>query len=432
LQVFILGAIENEPDLNSRLIKLFESVHLDIGTNEISPPHFKSVPVHYPFTEKRPAKEILSTEGVLKFSWPLKHFEYIPSVVLFCVPVGVDWSATEWIRRELAMQEKFSKLKTTLSTREVKVIVLMFKVDAGAMGKEVLDDRVSSFKRHAQADSKSFVYFHQHEPVSDNATVRRLYKTIRESSFSYYAGNIERFKTIEKIIGEKGKGAIEHMLLARYSFKIAFLNEFQDQTNYSLRFYRQCYHNLTVALESIDECLYEQVKAVGEIAYFKICRLLLLQRNIEEACQQFRNHLLLFTKLYSKHPWVHSTCVANQFLVFCQLLDRFGVSDILPYADRSFYYQNAARFTMDRMNHFTRSRKNVSPLFDTNETPSVVSYDAVSPSHRVAVTATVATIIAIRASVRWCSGMRSWGAGNCASTAVACFVRPSLSAACHS
>jgi hypothetical protein len=371
-----LGAVDNEPDLHGRLIKLFESVHVDIGTNEISPLHFKSVPVDYPFTEKKPAKENLSAEGVLKFSWPLKHYEQIPSVVLFCVSFGVDWSAAEWTRRELAMQEKFSKLKATLSTRDVKVIVLMFKVGAGAMEKEVLDERISSFKRHAQTDSKSFLYFHQHELVSDNTTVRRLYKTIREGSFSYYAGNIKRFKSIEKTIGDKGKGPIEHMLLARYSFKIGFLNEFQGQMNYSLRFYRQCYQNLAISLESIDESLYEQIKAVGEIAHFKTCRLLLLQKNIEEACQQFRNHLLLFTKLYSMYPWVHSTWLANQYLVFCQLIDRFSVSDTLPYADRSFYYQNAARFTMDRMNHFTRSRKNVSSLFDINESPTAISVDS--------------------------------------------------------
>eukprot|EP01040_Poterioochromonas_malhamensis_P024915 gene24915-30953_t len=126
--VFVLGAVDNEPDIHSRLIKLFETVHSEIGTNEISPLHFKSVSADYTFAEKKPGKEIPSVEGILKFSWPLKHYDQIPSVVLFCVPFGVDWSAAEWTRRELTMQEKYAKLKATRATREVKVIVLMFKV----------------------------------------------------------------------------------------------------------------------------------------------------------------------------------------------------------------------------------------------------------------------------------------------------------------
>lgn len=372
----MLGAVDNEPDIHSRLIKLFETVHSEIGTNEISPLHFKSVPADYSFAEKKPGKEIPSVEGILKFSWPLKHYDQIPSVVLFCVPFGVDWSSAEWTRRELAMQEKYSKLKATLATREVKLIVVMLKVGVGSLEKEMLDERISSFKRHAQTDSKTFLFFSLHELVSDNTSIRRLYKTIREGSFAYYASNIKRFKTLEKAVGDRFKGSLEQMLLARYSFKVAFLNEFQGQMNYSLRFYRQCYNHLAASLETIDEELYEQVKAVGEIAHFKTCRLLLLQKSIDEACQQFRNHILIFTKLYSKHPWRHSAWVAEQFLVFCQLLDRFSVSDALPFADRSYYYQNAARFTIDRARNYQRSHKDVSSQFDTSDEVQSLQTDA--------------------------------------------------------
>lgn len=369
----MLGVVDNEPDIHNRVIKLLENVHQEIGTNEVSPLFFKSVSQDYLFVEKTPQKEVLSVEGVLKFNWPSKHFDLLPSVVLFCVPFGVDWSANEWSKRELAIQDRFTRLKSVMATREVKVIVIMIKVGSGVMDKDVLDERVSAFKRHAQTDSKTFTFFSLNDLVVENSTVRRLYKTIREGSFAYYASNIKRLKQVEKSVGDRYKGWLEQMLLARYDFKIAFFNEFQGQQNYSLRYYRQCYNNLAASLETIDEEMYDQVKIVAEIAHFKLCRLLLLQKNVEDAFQQFRNHIFIFAKLYSKYPWKHAAWVSDQFVVFCQLLDQFNVSDGLPYGDRSYYHQNAARFTIERASHFARARKDCSALYTGDETVSLLT-----------------------------------------------------------
>jgi hypothetical protein len=348
-----------------------------LGTNELLPLQFKSVSVDYPFPSKTPAKDVMSVEGIIKFNWPTKHFELVPSVVLYCVPFGVDWSAGEWSKRELAIFERFSRLKSTLGTRDIKVIMIMIKIGVGVLEKDALDDRVSAFKRHAQTDSKSFVFFSLNELTSDNSVIRRLFKTIREGSFSYYAANIKRFKISEKSIPERFKGCLEQMLTARYDFKIAFFNEFQGQSNYTLRYYRQCYNSLSASLETIDEEMYDQVKVVAEIAHFKICKILFAQKNAEEAFQQFRNHILIYTKLYSKYAWKHCSWVSDQFIVFCQLLDRYSISESFAFADRAYFYQNAAKFTVDRYQCYLKSRKDVSTLFSASD-EVVSSVDPVS------------------------------------------------------
>ncbi len=225
------------------------------------------------------------------------------------------------------------------------------------MEKDVLDERISSLKRHLQVDSKSFACVSVAELAPENSYMKKISKSVRESSFAYYTGRIKQLKGVLKSISEKYKpGAVESMLHARYNFKIAFFYEFQGQAAQSLKYYRQCYQALSLSIETIDEELFEQVKTVAEMAHFKIGHMLLYATSVIEAFQQFKTHMTRFSKLYSEHPWKHYAWVSDQYVVFAQLLELYAVNDSLPDADRAYYYHNAARFSQKRQLSFEKMR----------------------------------------------------------------------------
>jgi hypothetical protein len=51
----------------------------------------------------------------------------LPSVVLFTTTFCVDWSSSEWLRREAALQERFLSLRSSLGYREAKIIIVAIK-----------------------------------------------------------------------------------------------------------------------------------------------------------------------------------------------------------------------------------------------------------------------------------------------------------------
>ncbi len=360
LQIFLIGSVENEPDIHTKIIRVIETNIRDTDNKDQPVILFRSVTADYNFPEKKPQKEHLSTEGILKHNWPSKHFELIPSVVILAVSFSVDWGATEWQRREYIIHDKYNRLKAILSPRDIKIVVVAIRIGVGSIEKDVVDERISSLKRHLPLDSKSFVFLSPSEVTADNVYMKKISKSIRESSSLFYSTRIKQLKTVQKSITEKQyKGAVESILHARYNFKIAFYYEFQGQAGQSLRYYRMCYEALALSVETVDEELFEQVKTVAEMAHFKICNMLLYATSVIEAFQQFRTHMTRFSKLYSEHPWKHYAWVSDQYVVFAQLLELYAVNDSLPDADRAYYYHNAARYSQKRQMSFEKMRKEI-------------------------------------------------------------------------
>ena len=64
------GQVETEPDIHDRLIRVFQNSYKDIDSKEQSTVNFKSVATEQAIPEKKPPKEILSTEGILKYIRP--------------------------------------------------------------------------------------------------------------------------------------------------------------------------------------------------------------------------------------------------------------------------------------------------------------------------------------------------------------------------
>ena len=346
------------PDVHQKFIKAYEVLLKDPADTKdsIFQLQFRSVPLDFSFLEKKPPKDYFSIEGILKENWISKYYDNIPSVLVYFIPFNGDWSVSEWTRRESLYSDKFLSLKALLSPREIKIVTIMVKIGSGALDKEVLDERLSTYKRHVQIDSKYFFFFNSSDFLSDAMTIKRVCKYLREFSNTFYLATIKRFKSLEKSVSEKHKGMIENMLLARLNFKIAFLNEFQGHFNYSLKHYRQAYSALSSGLDDLDDEMFDQFKYLSEIIHFKICNILFSNDSLEECFQQFKTHISVFGRTVSSNKtiiWRHYMWTANQYLVFSQLLDLYAINEnLFPFAERSFYYQNAARYTLLRLKAF--------------------------------------------------------------------------------
>lgn len=120
----------------------------------------------------------------------------------------------------------------------------------------------------------------------------------------------------------------------RYSFKVAWLYEFQGHNEKASRHYRIAYNALSalscVGVKSLsapspfppefgDPC--GQVKGVADYANFKICRLALQHNRIREAATQIQTHLWHFRKVpASDAPHQHWGWLSRQHVVFAQLI----------------------------------------------------------------------------------------------------------------
>lgn len=357
-QVFLTGQVETEPDIHDRLIRVLQAGYKDADSKDPSTVNFKSVATEHALPEKKPLKDSVTTEGILKHNWPAKHFELVPSVLLFTVAFSVDWTLSEWVRKEQWIQDRYNRLKALTTPRDIKIMVLVIKVGAGSTDKDAMDERLNSLKKHLLLDSRTFHLLTSADISTNSATTKKVAKYVKDYSSTYYINIVKHLKALEKGVSEKHKGLDESILKARYNFKIAFFSEFQSQQQQSLRYYHQCYQALCSCADLASDDLLEQVKSVAEIVHFKICNIRLITNSIAASFDQFKAHMKKFVTGKSTNLWRHYAWVTDQYVVFAELLQHFSIIETmdLPDSFTGYYYQNAARFAQKRLASFEKAR----------------------------------------------------------------------------
>jgi len=174
--------------------------------------------------------------------------------------------------------------------------------------------------------------------------LKRVNKSIREHSSYYYSLSTRKVKVIDT---NTNRGIYDSLLTARYAFKIAQFNEFQGHKMQASKCYRQCCQTLMECLYNIDEEYMDQVKILADYANFKLCNNMLKNNMLKEAYVQFKSFVSIFMKAGNAYPWRHYAWLSDQYLMFAQLLDKYNITEGLE-ADKSYYYENAARFQSKR------------------------------------------------------------------------------------
>ena len=68
--------------------------------------------------------------GLLRDNWIHKHRELLPSTVILVTTFSVDWSSSEWMRREASFFDRYTRLKNSVAGRDVKIVLLPVRVGA--------------------------------------------------------------------------------------------------------------------------------------------------------------------------------------------------------------------------------------------------------------------------------------------------------------
>jgi len=388
--VFVLGTVDNEPDVHARLMKGIEGTLTEVDSSDVPPLDFRSLPPDHIFLEKKAMREAPSFEGVLKGNWMDKHRQQLPSVVVLLTPFCVDWSGSEWLRREGQLQEKYMNLRNVLGQRDARILIVAVKTGSGlgAVDKDVMDERIISLKRNLQLDNRTFTYMAPTDFTALSPPLRRLCKSMREYSTSYYQTQAKRvIRNMEQraVMASNPKSFQEGILTARHTLKVAYFSDFQGQRALALRYYRQSFQALVNAADNLgvdnnSSDLADQIKHVAELVNFKICTWLLRSNAIRDAAQQFKAHIATFKSNahYERHLWRHFAWLSEQYTVFAGLLERHCEGETSLDADKSLYYQNAAKYALKRQASFNRLRSDssalgFSPLNTSKTTPATAA-----------------------------------------------------------
>jgi hypothetical protein len=278
--------------------------------------------------------------------------ELVPSVVVMITNFCIDWPAGEWIRRESNAMEILSKLRNAVTPRDVKVILVAIKTGAGIIDRDVIEERTNSMKKHFQLDGKNFMVMTVADLNPLSPIIRRLSKTIHEFSSAYYSNQSRRLKNIERMVRPS-----DFILISRFNFKVAFFYEFQGQASRALRHYKQCYVALIDTMDHCEDEMLDQVKAVAEMVNFKICSNMLLTGVAKDASAQFRSHISHFSSAYSGRPWRHYAWIAEQYIIYADMLTRYNINSSFTDADKTYYYHNAALFSLKRQSSFATTKR---------------------------------------------------------------------------
>jgi hypothetical protein len=278
--------------------------------------------------------------------------ELVPSVVVMITNFCIDWPAGEWIRRESNAMEILSKLRNAVTPRDVKVILVAIKTGAGIIDRDVIEERTNSMKKHFQLDGKNFMVMSVADLNPLSPVIKRLSKTIHEFSSAYYSSQSRRLKNIERMVRPS-----DFILISRFNFKVAFFYEFQGQASRALRHYKQCYVALIDTMDHCEDEMLDQVKAVAEMVNFKICSNMLLTGVAKDASAQFRSHISHFSSAYSGRPWRHYAWIAEQYIIYADMLTRYNINSSFTDADKTYYYHNAALFSLKRQSSFATTKR---------------------------------------------------------------------------
>jgi len=241
-----------------------------------------------------------------------------------------------------------------------------------------MDERIISLKRHFQLDSKTFLLLNNSEINSQSAPLKRLNKSIREQACYYYSVLTRKVKIIDTNIN---RGIYDVLLTARYAFKTAQFNEFQGHKMQASKCYRQCCQTLMECLYNIDEEYMDQVKILADYANFKLCNNMLKNNLLKEAYIQFKSFISVFMKAGNMYPWRHYAWLSDQYLIFAQLLEKYNITEGFE-ADKSYYYENAARFQSKRLESWLSHLQKKNITANNSKTPSDILKDILDNKYK--------------------------------------------------
>lgn len=300
----------------------------------------------------------------------MKHRTRVPAVVaaLFSRE-HVYGDPAQWLQ----VCTNLDNLKTVIRGRNIKLVVVVVQ---STQTDDVNEDRLVTFRKRAEVETKCFFIFVRQDASELNRSLKRLGSIFGELSNTYYR---EEGRKIKIRIEKKNFNSIE--LNVRYNFKVAVYAEFRRDWVEALKFYESAYAALHEIINTPAEFLPIQrlveIKVVAEQLHFKVSTLLMHGGKGVEAIKWFRQHMAWYMQLIGppNTAFLHWEWVSRQCIVFAELLQAssLGTSILQPPTSGipgsvvteleqqpAYYYQLAAHYMRKRRNSFKFALDNMS------------------------------------------------------------------------
>jgi len=215
----------------------------------------------------RTSYEWFLPRGILKRNWMNKHLQLLPSVVVIFFSNPSLSSVSSIV----------GKVRMALTGRQTKLAVVLLQ--------DVVDqDTLTSVCTECSISSRAVFSLSPTSPQAITSVVQ-LEATLQELASNYYHGQIKTVKSHRDLLNK----ATHLQLLVRHAFKVGFMSELKGDLHSAYKSYTASYQLL---LESrLTEHNTAEIRTVGGIINYKICRLAFRLNLPRDAITQFRKHM---------------------------------------------------------------------------------------------------------------------------------------------
>lgn len=316
---------------------------------ERKPVLYKDVPADHLYpkcSEPRLSYDDYVPVGILKASWPTKHTEEIPSLVVFFF--DLDWNDPLWEERQTECASKVEVIRASLQGRGTEIVIVLLQTTPPMPVGET--SNLMSVRAAALCAACSLPRLNLFAlPFTDRPQgfITRLEEAFYERAIQYYNGQIHKVKGHKELLNKQS-----HQLLhARHQFKVAFYTELKQDPATALKLYRTAYNHLMEIMTQGEERIME-FKLIAGFLNYKICRLCFEADEPLSAIAQFRKHMDRFNREVGTKQlaYEHAEWTSRQFSAFGDLFSeavKRGLKAIQT-QNPGLYYQQAAVFALDR------------------------------------------------------------------------------------
>ena len=377
-------------DDGNMLITLCGSdVHHSLFLSSVAHTHpFRFVSTRPPFVFPRAKASRASYEGyvpdgIMRSHWVVKHKYVIPSVALVCC----DWadSAPSYEQQETDARMRLAKVRMELQHRDTRIVMLLVRQQRFSSAEEeaALIDRVTRGIKRAGIDApyRTVLPFIVADP---KASCKRVEAALYDISLDYYKSAIKRLRALKTRISRSQ----QQLLYVRHQMKAGYFSEAIKDMQGAIKHYGHAYTALatyTTQLSSniLASTLSHELKQVGLVLDYRLCRLYLSLQRYSDALEQFNQHIAVMKRAVgiSDLLFSHYQYLSQQYHLFGDLLEQsnYHSTQRSKQFHAGYFYQTAATYAQKRKQYAQSLLTKIRNGTATN-LPSLVPAATLAPS----------------------------------------------------
>ena len=272
------------------------------------PLHFIAVDPNYcfPTSKRRDNYSGYEPEGILKCNWFEKHVFQLPSVLLAVLPFEPSLSDNEWKKREGSLQKDVQKVYEQIQGNKIKLVVILLQERDYSQSQEskerlqLAKERILSLRRQVDLDSKSVHLLYTSDLNLKSDSVKKILSSANSMSIDCIKADGKQGKHMRTSVSIGGMPKKSQIVLKiRQSVKLGQFYDMRHEETKAKKEYLRAYDDL-VAISAAPlpfPITMNEVKAVAQILFFKLCRLHFSLSHPNDATRCFRDHLRTFRDL---------------------------------------------------------------------------------------------------------------------------------------